>query len=256
MILENKVALITGAASGLGLATTAAFIKQGGKVLMVDRNEAALAQASQPFTDQALPAVVDVTDEKSVSEAVAAACKQWGALHIAVNCAGVGMAGRTLGKTGPFSLSVFKQVIEINLVGTFNVLRLAAEAMVQNDPADNQGERGVIINTASVAAFEGQIGQAAYSASKAGVVGMTLPVARDLARDQIRVNTIAPGVFNTPLMNMAPEPMRARLAEQTVFPERLGEPEEYAALAVHMVENSYLNGETVRLDAGIRMAAK
>ncbi len=256
MIIKDKVAIITGAASGLGLATTAEIIKRGGNVLMVDRNEEALNQAAEPFGHQALAAGVDVTDEKSVAEAIAAACNQWGTIHVAVNCAGVGMAGRTLGKNGPFSLTVFRQVIEINLIGTFNVLRLAAQVMAKNDPTHNQGERGVVVNTASVAAFDGQIGQAAYSASKGGVVSMTLPIARDLARYQIRVNTIAPGVFNTPLMNMAPEPMRARLTEQTVYPERLGEPEEYAALAMHMVENGYLNGETVRLDAGIRMAAK
>jgi NAD(P)-dependent dehydrogenase (short-subunit alcohol dehydrogenase family) len=197
----------------------------------------------------------NVSDEASVQEALAAVVANWGAVHIAVNCAGVGSAMRTVGKNGPHSLEVFSKVITINLIGTFNVTRLAAAEMAKNEP-NADGERGVVINTASVAAFDGQIGQVAYSASKGGVVGMTLPLARDLATIGVRVNTIAPGIFNTPLMNSSPDSVKLPLIEMTQFPKRLGHPDEYGQLAVHIVENSFLNGETIRIDGAIRMAPR
>jgi NAD(P)-dependent dehydrogenase (short-subunit alcohol dehydrogenase family) len=197
----------------------------------------------------------DVTDEESVKNAIGAAISKFGALHGAINCAGIGVAEKTIGKEGPHSLVSFKRVIEVNLIGTFNVIRLAAAQMAQQEPAPS-GERGVIVNTASVAAFDGQIGQAAYSASKGGIVGMTLPIARDLARDGIRVVTIAPGLFDTPLLAGLPEKMRQALGAQIPFPSRLGRPSEYAALAQHIIENEMLNGEVIRLDGALRMPPK
>ena len=199
--------------------------------------------------------IANVTDESSVQSAVDKTVEVFGGLHVVVNCAGIGSASKTVGKNGAHPLDYFKTVVDINLNGTFNVLRLAAVAMADNEPNED-GECGVIINTASVAAFDGQIGQAAYSASKGGVVGMTLPIARDLARMGIRINTIAPGIFDTPLMGMAPDAVRNPLIEMTQFPKRLGIPSEYAALAKHMVENPFLNGETIRLDGAIRMQPK
>ena len=199
--------------------------------------------------------IANVTDESSVQSAVDKTVEVFGGLHVVVNCAGIGSASKTVGKNGAHPLDYFKTVVDINLNGTFNVLRLAAVAMADNEPNED-GECGVIINTASVAAFDGQIGQAAYSASKGGVVGMTLPIARDLARMGIRINTIAPGIFDTPLMGMAPDTVRNPLIEMTQFPKRLGIPSEYAALAKHMVENPFLNGETIRLDGAIRMQPK
>jgi NAD(P)-dependent dehydrogenase (short-subunit alcohol dehydrogenase family) len=197
----------------------------------------------------------NVVEEGSVQAAVQAAVSSFGGLHVVINCAGIGVAERVLGKSGPASLASFTKVIQVNLIGTFNVIRLAAAVMAENSPNEG-GERGVIINTASVAAFDGQIGQAAYSASKGGVVGMTLPIARDLARYGIRVMTIAPGIFDTPMLAGLPEPARASLGQQVPFPPRLGRPDEYAALAKHIIENEMLNGEVIRLDGGIRMAPK
>jgi NAD(P)-dependent dehydrogenase (short-subunit alcohol dehydrogenase family) len=196
-----------------------------------------------------------VTNEPQVEKAVDSAIETFGGLHGAISCAGVGMAMRTVSKTGPHPLDVFKTVIEINLVGTFNVIRLAAARIAQNDP-DAEGERGVLINTASVAAFEGQIGQAAYSASKGGIVGMTLPIARDLAKLGIRCVTIAPGLFDTPLMAMLPDEAKRSLGESVPFPSRLGRPAEFAALAKQIIENPMINGETIRLDGALRMAPK
>jgi NAD(P)-dependent dehydrogenase (short-subunit alcohol dehydrogenase family) len=197
----------------------------------------------------------DVTSESSVAAAVDTAVSTFGALHGAINCAGIGLAERTLGRSGPHPLDAFIRVLSVNLIGTFNVIRLAAAAITKSEP-NEAGERGVIVNTASVAAYEGQIGQAAYSASKGGIVGMTLPIARDLARDGIRVVTIAPGIFDTPLLAGLPEPARVSLGQQVPFPPRLGRPEEYAALARHIVENQMLNGEVIRLDGAIRMAPR
>jgi len=196
-----------------------------------------------------------VTNSEQVDAALTAARSRFGGLSVLVNCAGIGTAMKTLGKSGPAGLDAFTRVIHVNLIGTFNCIRLAAAVMVQNEPTSD-GERGVIVNTASVAAFDGQIGQAAYSASKGGIVGMTLPIARDLAEGGIRVVTIAPGIFDTPLLATLPEPVRASLARQVPFPPRLGQPDEYAALVVHIIENTMLNGETIRLDGAIRMAPR
>ena len=203
----------------------------------------------------ALFAAADVTSSAEVEAAVQRAIEAFGTIHVAVNCAGVGTAMRTVTRSGPMPLELFAKAIEVNLVGTFNVIRLAAAQMVQNNPNDD-GERGVIINTASVAAFDGQVGQAAYSASKAGIVGMTLPIARDLASLGVRVLTIAPGTFDTPMLGMMPESQRQALAATIPFPRRLGQPREFAALARHIVENAMLNGETIRLDGALRMAPR
>ncbi len=255
MELQNAVALVTGGASGLGAACARLFVSQGAKVVIADRDADRGAALASELGANAAFAPCDVTDEAQVQAAVDLAKSQFGKLTIDVNCAGIGMALRTTSKNGAHPLDVFETVIRINLIGTFNVIRLAATAMAQNEPTAG-GERGVIINTASVAAFDGQIGQAAYSASKGGIVGMTLPIARDLSRDGIRVVTIAPGIFDTPLLAALPEPARVSLGQQVPFPSRLGKPEEYAQLAKHIVENEMLNGETIRLDGAIRMAPK
>lgn len=255
MQLKNGVFLVTGAASGLGAATARAFITGGARVVMADlegsRGRALCAElgANARFVE------TDVTSEEAAKAAVQAALDAFGRLDGLVNCAGVVAGEKVVGKEGPHSLDNFRRVIDINLVGSFNMLRLAAEAMMRNSP-NTGGERGVIINTASVAAFEGQLGQAAYAASKGGIVAMTLPVARELARSGIRVMTIAPGIMETPmLLGMAPEVQEA-LGRMVPFPPRLGRPEEFAALAAHIVENGYLNGEVVRLDGAIRMQPK
>jgi NAD(P)-dependent dehydrogenase (short-subunit alcohol dehydrogenase family) len=249
--LAGAVAIVTGGASGLGLATATELTKAGAAVVILDlpssNGEAAAKELGGAF------APTDVTDETSVQKAIEQAAAM-GPLRVAVNCAGIGTPGRVVGKNGPLPLAQFAQVIQVNLVGTFNVIRLAAAAMLANDPVD--GERGVIVNTASAAAFDGQIGQAAYSASKGGVVGMTLPLARDLADKLIRVMTIAPGLFDTPMLQGLPEPARQSLAVQVPMPSRLGNPAEYAALARHIVENPMLNGEVIRLDGAIRMAPR
>lgn len=256
MDIKDKVAVITGGASGLGRATADAIVAAGGKVALLDRNAELVEQAASELAPDAVAHAVDVTDADSVAAAIDAVVERFGAIHIDVNCAGIGTAGRTVGRDGPLDLRAFNFVIQVNLVGTFNSLRLCAAHMANNEPAPEDGERGVIINTASVAAFDGQIGQAAYSASKGGVVGMTLPIARDLSRDGIRCCTIAPGIFETPMLMGLPEPARQSLAASIPFPQRLGTPAEYAALACHIMENVMLNGETIRLDGAIRMAPK
>ncbi|MEY1662517.1 3-hydroxyacyl-CoA dehydrogenase [Isoalcanivorax beigongshangi] len=253
MDLNNKVTVITGGASGLGRATADALVARGARVMILDRDAERGGQAAAELGDQGAFVSCDVTSAESVAAAIAATRERFGAIHICVNCAGVGSAMRTVGRDNvPHDLGVFETVVKINLIGTFNVLRLAAAAMADNEP-NQDNERGVIINTASVAAFDGQVGQVAYAATKGGVVGMTLPIARDLAAMGIRCNTIAPGIFNTPLMNAAPDKVKMPLIEMTQFPKRLGHPPEYAALVCHIVENSFLNGETIRLDGGIRM---
>ncbi len=247
--------MVSGGASGLGAACARRFSAHGAKVIVLDRDgERAQALADELGTT-ARAALADVTSEEEVGAAVQLAVEAFGGLHVMINCAGIGMALRTTSKNGPHPLDVFETVLRINLLGTFNVIRLAAMAMARNEP-NAGGERGVIINTASVAAFDGQIGQAAYSASKGGIVGMTLPIARDLARDGIRVVTIAPGIFDTPLLAGLPEPARESLGEQVPFPPRLGKPEEYAHMAQAIVENQMMNGETIRLDGGLRMGPK
>lgn len=255
MNLSDKVAIVTGGASGLGLATVEAFIAKGAKVVIFDLNSEQIDVAVARLGDNARGLVVDVTSETDVHAAIQQVLALFGNIHICVNCAGIGSASRTVGKNGAMPLAVFSKVIQVNLIGTFNVTRLAAEAM-QHNAGSADGERGVVINTASVAAFDGQIGQVAYSASKGAVVGMTLPLARDLAVLGVRVNTIAPGIFNTPLMNASPDSVKLPLIEMTQFPKRLGYPSEYAQLAVHIVENTFMNGETIRLDGAIRMAPK
>lgn len=256
MDLQDKVALVTGGASGLGRATTEAFLAKGAKVVIFDMNEEACKATVAELGENCSYEAVNVADEASVQGAIANILAKHGALHVAVNCAGIGSAMKTYGSKGPHSLDVFQKVITVNLVGTFNVTRLAAEAMSKNEPVTEDGERGVIINTASAAAFDGQVGQVAYSASKGGVVGMTLPIARDLAPIGVRVNVIAPGIFNTPLMNAAPDAVKLPLIEMTQFPKRLGHPPEYGQLACQMVENGFFNGEVVRLDGAIRMSAR
>ncbi|OBG26078.1 3-hydroxyacyl-CoA dehydrogenase [Mycobacterium sp. 852002-51057_SCH5723018] len=253
MEIKDAVAVVTGGASGLGLATTKRLLDAGAQVVVIDlRGE----EAVQELGDRARFVQADVTDETAVSTALDAA-ESLGPLRINVNCAGIGNAIKTLSKDGPFPLDAFKKVVGVNLIGTFNVLRLSAERIAKTEPiGSNGGERGVIINTASVAAFEGQIGQAAYSASKGGVVGMTLPIARDLSRELIRVVTIAPGLFKTPLLGSLPEEAQQSLGKQVPHPARLGDPDEYGALAVHIIENPMLNGEVIRLDGAIRMAPR
>ena len=253
MKLSGTVALVTGGASGLGAATVRRLVAAGAHVVIVDRDEAhgaALAsELGQVF------AKADVTNAADLEAAIAQA-ETLGHVRVVVSCAGVGWAARTLDKTGkPHDLELFKTVVGVNLVGTFNMLRLGAAAIAKS-PALEHGERGVIINTASVAAFDGQIGQIAYAASKAGVAGMTLPAARDLAPAGIRVLTIAPGLFDTPMLGALPEEKRAALASDVVFPKRLGNPDEYGALVAAIVENGYLNGETIRLDGSLRMPPK
>lgn len=255
MRVEGKVALITGAASGLGEATLRELVGAGARAAILDRPQSRGAEVAAQFGDRVIFTPADVTREDEVGQAVEKTIQTFGTIHICVNCAGTGAAIRTVTRQGPMPLEVFVTVIQINLVGTFDVLRRAAAQMATNEP-DEEGERGVIINTASTAAFDGQIGQAAYSASKAGVVGMTLPIARDLASLGIRVNTIAPGTFDTPLLALLPEPQRQALAANIPFPKRLGRPAEFAALVRHIVENPYINAETIRLDAGLRMPPK
>jgi NAD(P)-dependent dehydrogenase (short-subunit alcohol dehydrogenase family) len=247
--IKDAVAVVTGGASGLGLATTKRLLDAGAQVVVIDlRGEEAVAELG----DRAKFVETNVTDEAAVGKALDVA-ESLGPLRINVNCAGIGNAAKTLSKDGPFPLDAFKKVVEVNLIGTFNVLRLAAARIAKTEPIGE--ERGVIINTASVAA-EGQIGQAAYSASKGGVVGMTLPIARDLSRELIRVCTIAPGLFKTPLLGSLPEEAQQSLGKQVPHPARLGDPDEYGALAVHIVENPMLNGEVIRLDGAIRMAPR
>jgi len=255
MQVAGTVALVTGGASGLGLATVRELIAAGGKAMIVDRPQSDGAALAAELGANAGFAPADVTSEADSMAAVQRTVERFGTIHINVNCAGTGAAMKTTSKAGPMPLEIFAKVIEINLIGTFNVLRLCAAQMSKNSP-NQDGERGVIVNTASVAAFDGQIGQAAYSASKGGVVAMTLPIARDLASVGIRVCTIAPGTFDTPMLALMPDAMRQALAAQIPFPPRLGQPREFAALARHIVENAMLNGETIRLDGALRMPPK
>jgi NAD(P)-dependent dehydrogenase (short-subunit alcohol dehydrogenase family) len=255
MNLKNAVAVVTGGASGLGEATARRFAVAGAKVLLLDRDAERGQSTAQSIGSPTRFIQTDVTNENDIQKAVDQAVEAFGGVHILVNCAGVVTAGRVLGKEAPMPLEIFTTVIQINLIGTFNAIRMVGAVISKNDPNEH-GERGVIINTASIAAFDGQIGQAAYAASKGGVVGMTLPIAREFARFGIRVVTIAPGLFDTPMMGMLPEAARQSLGEQVPFPPRLGKPEEYAALAQHIVENSMLNGEVIRLDGALRMAPK
>jgi NAD(P)-dependent dehydrogenase (short-subunit alcohol dehydrogenase family) len=252
MRLSTVQAVVTGGASGLGHATAARFVAAGGRVALLDLPSSKGAAAAGAFGDKAVFTPADVTSGDQVAEALEAARQRLGGINVLVNCAGIGTAMKTVGRQGPARLEDFTRVIQVNLIGTFNCIRLAAAIMAKNGPSP-EGERGVIVNTASVAAFDGQIGQAAYSASKGGIVGLTLPVARDLAELGIRVVTIAPGIFDTPLLGTLPDPVRQSLAKQVPFPQRLGRPDEYAALAAHIVENEMLNGETIRLDGAIRM---
>ncbi|MGA7965475.1 MAG: 3-hydroxyacyl-CoA dehydrogenase [Gammaproteobacteria bacterium] len=255
MQFQGINALISGGASGLGLATCERVIQAGGKVAMLDLNEKQGQAAAKKLGDNALFIATDVSSEQAVTAAVEQATAHLGELHLVVSCAGVLGAGRTLGREGPMATDYFAKTIHVNLIGTFNLIKAAANAMQHNTP-NAEGERGVIVNTASVAAYEGQIGQAAYSASKGGVVGMTLPIAREFSRFGIRVMTIAPGIFWTPMMAGMPEEVQASLGAQVPFPSRLGKPEEYAQLVQQICESVMLNGETIRLDGGIRMQPK
>ena len=252
MRIKDASALVAGGASGLGAATVRALHEAGAGVVIADLNADKGEALAAELGERASFVAANVMEPEPVQAAVEAAAKAHGGLRISVCCAGIGWAQRTAGKQGPHDLEIFHNVLKVNLIGTFNVLRLAAAAMVNNDP-DSGGERGVCVNTASIAAFDGQIGQVAYAASKGGIVGLTLPAARDLAGRGVRVVTIAPGTFDTPLLAALPEEARTELGAQIPFPNRLGEPEEFAALARHVVENPMLNGETIRLDGALRM---
>jgi 3-hydroxyacyl-CoA dehydrogenase / 3-hydroxy-2-methylbutyryl-CoA dehydrogenase len=253
MDIRNSVAVVTGGASGLGEATVERLLGAGARVGIFDLNEERGRALAAKHAGRALFARVDVADEASAAAGIGAVKSTFGALHICVNCAGIpGFVGRTVSKKGPFPLAEFAKVIQINLIGTFNVARLAAAEMLKNDPIGATGERGVIINTASLAAFDGQMGQTAYSASKAGVVGLTLPMTRDLSQFGVRVCAIAPGLFETPMGAGVPPEVKTRLIDTLEFPKRMGEPAEFAALAAHIIENSYLNGTVIRIDAGTR----
>lgn len=255
MDIRGKTAVITGGVSGLGEATARLLHAMEANVVLLDVNQERGSALCRELGHRAAFAFTDVTDTSQVQAAMSLAMEKFGALHIAVNCAGVGTPAKVVGKEGPHDLGHFTKVLSINLVGTFDVLRWAAFYMTRNEP-DSEGERGVILNTASIAAFEGQIGQVAYAASKAGIVGLTLPAARELARFGIRVVTIAPGTFDTPLLAGLPEQVRTSLGQQIPFPPRLGRPHEFAMLVQHIIQNPVLNGETVRLDGALRMPPK
>ena len=256
MDINGKVAFVTGGASGLGEATVRRYAELGARVMIADVNDERGKAIADELGDGVLYHHVDVTSEDDIAAAVKATVDAFGAIHILNNYAGIGRPAKTVGRDGPLPLADFKIVIDINLVGTFNVIRLVAAQMIEQEPINDDGGRGVIINTASIAAFEGQIGQASYSASKGGIVGMTLPIARDLASVGIRVNTIAPGLIHTPMFDALPEKAFASLSESPLFPQRLGRAEEIAHLSQYIVENDYTNGETIRMDAGIRMQPK
>jgi NAD(P)-dependent dehydrogenase (short-subunit alcohol dehydrogenase family) len=254
MKIDGSVAIVTGGASGLGEATVRQWVSKGGRAVIVDLNVERGEKLAAELGDAASFVAADVSDARQVEDAIAFGTSL-GSLRAAINCAGIGIGARTISKDGtPHDLGTFQKVISVNLIGTFNVLRLAASAMLENEP--EEGERGVIVNTASIAAYDGQIGQIAYSASKGGIVGMTLPAARDLSKAGIRVVTIAPGTFDTPLLGMLSDEIRAALAASIPHPSRLGRPDEFGALACHIVENSYLNGEVIRLDGALRMAPR
>jgi 3-hydroxyacyl-CoA dehydrogenase / 3-hydroxy-2-methylbutyryl-CoA dehydrogenase len=255
MNIKDCSVIVTGGASGLGEACVRKLVAEGAKVAILDLAREKGDRLASELGPKVIFAYTDITQDESAKDAIDKTMSAFGALNVVINCAGVADAGKVLSKKGPLALSAFNRVIQINLVGTFNVLRLAVEQMVKNEP-NADGERGVIINTASVAAFDGQVGQPAYSASKAGVAGMTLPLARECGEYGIRVMTIAPGIFQTPMMAGLPEKVQEALGEMPVFPQRLGRPEEYAALVQHILENPMLNGEVIRLDGGLRMAAK
>ena len=255
MHISGKTFIVTGGASGLGRATAEVILVAGGNVVLLDVNADTGRAAEQALGSNARFVQADVTSEEQVKAAVNLAVSTFGGLSGVVNAAGIGPAAKVLGRNGPHPLDLFEKTIRVNLIGTFNVIRLAAAVISQNAPAEN-GERGVIINTASIAAFDGQIGQPAYAASKGGIVGMTLPIAREFAPLGIRVVTIAPGIFDTPLLAGLPEAARISLGQQVPFPSRLGRPEEYGALARHVIENEMLNGEVIRIDGALRMAPK
>lgn len=253
MELNNKVTIITGGASGLGEATVRRFVDNGAKVAIFDLNKEAGAKLVAELGDNVKFFHVDVTDTATIETAIQGIMETFGAIHICCNFAGVAFPTKTLNKEGACPIEKFKSIIAINLIGTFDVLRLAAFEMAKNEPLTDCGCRGVIINTSSIAAYEGQVGQAAYSASKGGIVGMMLPIARDLVREGIRVNTIVPGLIHTPLFDSFSEEVFKSLESQALFPQRLGTPDEVAKLAQYFVENDYMNAESVRMDAGIRM---
>lgn len=255
MQISKHTFLVSGGASGLGGATSRLLAESGANVVIADINQEKGAALAAELGAPVRFVATNVADEASVGDAIKVAVTTFGQLHGAINCAGIGVAEKTVGKDGPHALASFKKIIEVNLIGTFNIIRLAAAQMAGQAPLPS-GERGVIINTASIAAFDGQIGQAAYAASKGGIVGLTLPVARDLARSGIRVVTIAPGLFDTPLLAGLPEEVKGVLGAQVPFPARLGQPAEYAALVQHVIENPMLNGEVIRLDGALRMPPK
>jgi len=255
MQLNEVKALITGGVSGLGLAVARKVVANGGQAVLLDINDEAGAKVESELGGAVSYIRTDVTSEQGVMDAIKLAVEHMGLINAAVNCAGIIGAGRVLGREAPMALDFFSKVIQVNLVGSFNIIKAAGAAMESNTPGAD-GERGVIVNTASVAAFDGQIGQAAYSASKAGIAGMTLPVAREYARIGVRVNTIAPGIFWTPMVDGMPEHIQESLSASIPFPSRLGKPEEFADLVAHIMENEYLNGETIRLDGAVRLAPK
>jgi len=254
MQIKGQTALITGGASGMGAATAQLLATQGAKICLLDKNYELAQRLAEDIGGHAI--ACDVSDAASVEQAISAAEKLQGAARICVNCAGIAPAQRIVGREGPMALNEFNQVIQVNLIGSFNVLRLAAAAMMQLSELEETGERGIIINTASIAAYDGQIGQAAYSAAKGGIVSLTLPAAREFAKFGIRVNTIAPGLIDTPMLLNMPAPVREHLAQVTQFPKRFGYPEEYAKLVAHMIDNELLNGEVIRLDGAVRLPAK
>lgn len=255
MNIQKAVAAVTGGASGLGEATVREIVAHGGQAAILDVNEEKAKQLVDELGEQVIFINTDVTSEESIETAFSEIIDRFDRVTATVNCAGIGNGEKTYSKRGPHQLETFKKVINVNLIGTFNAIRIAAEKIAENEPNEH-GERGVIINTASIAAFDGQIGQAAYSASKGGIVGMTLPIARDLASLGIRVMTIAPGLFKTPLFEKLPDKVFQALESTVPFPQRLGNPLEYATLVKQIIENPYLNGETIRLDGAIRMQPK
>jgi NAD(P)-dependent dehydrogenase (short-subunit alcohol dehydrogenase family) len=255
MQIKDRVFIVTGAGSGLGAAVARTFAAQGARLVLVDLNRDAVDTVASELGNVAVPAHADVTDEAAGKAAVGLALDTFGHVNGLINCAGIAPGEKVIGREGPHRLESFARAVNINLVGTFNMIRLAADAMIKEEPGED-GERGVIINTASIAAYDGQIGQAAYAASKGGVVSLTLPIARELARYGIRVVTIAPGIFETPMMAGMPPEVQQSLGNSVPFPSRLGRPTEYAALAMHICENVMLNGEVIRLDGALRMATR
>ena len=256
MDIKGKVAIVTGGASGLGEATVRRYVELGAKVAIFDLNDERGKSIETELGDKVIYYKINVSDEGSVEKAIDSTVDKFGAVHICNNFAGIGGAAKTVGRDGAHPLDLYKKVIDVNLIGTFNVMRLASFQMSKQDPVTDDGGRGVIINTSSIAGYEGQIGQVAYSASKGGVIGMTLPAARDLASLGIRINTIVPGLIHTPLFDSLPEPAYEALSKSPLFPQRLGRTEEIAHLSVYIVENEYTNGECIRMDAGIRMQPK